>query len=123
MTEHPHHAEEDLDKDPVWDLLLQGRQDPRPSPWFAVRTEAMARATPQSGTSSWKDVLRRLPRWILPIPIAGLACLAILTARHPKDRGSVTTAASLSEEAFEQHMNLLAGNDQNTEIDPLLTRP
>jgi|GEM_PF-595989 len=121
--------EEESGKDPVWDLLSKDARYYRnvPSPWFVARTVAQIQSISQVNTSLF--ALCDLRRWLLPIPLAGLACLIFVTFHgsptHLSNHGlgqPVSTIAS-SEEEFEQHMALLAGNDQNSYLDPYSSSP
>jgi hypothetical protein len=87
------------ENDPVWDLLaLDARAHPViPSPWFATRVAAQALATPRMGLRSPSLLLR----WLLPIPLACSALIALAAWNHSRD----------TEEEFERHMEFLASSD------------
>lgn len=92
-----------MDQDPVWDLLSKDAQahPVSPSPWFAVRTAALA-----APRSRW---LSPLSRWLLPVPLAALAAVAVLTIHGlhaPKSVSGQETYVS-TESEFEQHMEFL----------------
>jgi hypothetical protein len=119
MSEDLNHKGEEAERDPVWDLLSKNASpySVTPSPWFAARTAAKARGIPQS--HSYLFGIHQLRRWLLPIPLAGVACLMFLTLHHPatlKSFPTIPTTAS-SEEEFEQHMALLAESDQSAPVD------
>jgi len=91
---------ENLDTDPVWDLLKKdaSAHPVSPSPWFAARTAALVRE--QSPAAGF------LRRWMIPIPFAALAAVVLavhFAAPVTKQGGFVS-----SDEEFEQHMELLA---------------
>ena len=72
-----------------------------PSPWFAVRTDALA-----APRRRW---LSPLSRGLLPIPLATLAAIAMLTIHGlhgPKSTSGQATYVS-TESEFEQHMEFL----------------
>lgn len=91
-----------LEQDPVWDLLSKdaANHPVTPSPWFAARTAAMA--TPR------QRMFSPLMRWLLPVPLAALASVAmlLLQGHGPGTVGSAGTYVS-TEAEFEQHMDFL----------------
>ena len=101
-----HQHEEGLseENEPVWGLLSRDASSRPvvPSPWFATRVAAKALATPQKG--------RRYPslllRWLIPIPIACSALLALASWSHSRT----------AEEKFEQHMEFLASSGYDYEV-------
>jgi hypothetical protein len=92
------------ESDPVWDLLSRDARshDVSPSPWFATRVSAMALATPQDGRRSPVSLLR----WLIPIPLACSALLAVAAWNHSR----------ISEEKFERHMEFLASSSYDYEV-------
>lgn len=85
------------EQDPLWDLLSRDATayPVVPSPWFATRVAAKALATPQQGNRSLF-----LLRWLIPIPIACSALLAVTAWNHSRE----------AEEKFERHMDFLASS-------------
>jgi hypothetical protein len=88
------------------------------SPWFAARTVAMAREIPQkSGLIGFGSKIigtgffLKLPnfRWLLPLPLAGVAAALLLIQHHPLTSPSRTFSSS--ESSFEQNMEMLASSD------------
>ena len=85
------------------------------SPWFASRTAAIARSLPQdqgskfSSLSSFLLAGKRL-RWLLPLPLAGLAALAFFCS-HQGLLPNSSRAFSSTESDFEQHMEMIASSD------------
>src|SRR5665213_2166846 len=85
------------------------------SPWFASRTAAIALSLPQdqgSKLSSLSSLLltgKRL-RWLLPLPLAGLAALALFCS-HQGLLPTSSRAFSSTESDFEQHMEMIASSD------------
>lgn len=100
--------QENIEHDPVWDLLSRdaAAHPVSPSPWFAARTAALA--TPR------KKAFSRILRWLIPIPLAGLAALAMLTLHGGHGNGSRgSSGAYVSTEAeFEQHMEFLFASSE-----------
>jgi len=92
------------ENDPVWDLLSRdARAHPvASSPWFATRVAAKALATPQRCRRSPSLLLR----WLIPIPLACSALLAVVAWNHSRD----------AEEKFEQHMEFLASSSYDYEV-------
>jgi hypothetical protein len=90
--------------DPVWDLLARDDRshDVSPSPWFATRVSAKALAIPQNGRRSPVSLLR----WLIPIPLACSALLAMAAWNHSRE----------SEEKFERHMEFLASSSYDYEV-------
>lgn len=71
-----------------------------PSPWFATRTAAMARALPsRSMAGAWR-------RWVLPMPFAALLALVLLAVQGGGLPG-LTGPYTSTDSEFEQHMELL----------------
>ena len=81
------------------------------SPWFATRVTAKASEVPQE-----REFLVFLPaalrnfRWILPLPLAGVAAAIILLSQHASFNAHSRTFSS-TESEFEQHMEMIASND------------
>ena len=101
---HSKERELPVESDPVWDLLSRsaGLHPVAPSPWFATRVAAMALATPQKG----RHPLFLPLRWLIPIPLACSALLALAAWNHSRT----------AEEQFEQHMEFLASSAYDTEV-------
>lgn len=95
MKPKPSQDPRGLENDPVWDLLARdaSAHPVTPSPWFATRVAASALATTQRRFST-----ARLLRWLIPIPLACSALLALAAWNHHQ----------ASEERFERNMELLA---------------
>ena len=93
-----------VESDPVWDLLARDAQGHQVavSPWFATRVSAKALATPQDGRRSHSSILR----WLIPIPLACSALLAVAAWNHSR----------ISEDRFEQNMELLASSGYDYEV-------
>lgn len=70
----------------------------RVSPWFAARTTALASATRRPG--------RLWNRWFLPVPLAALCALVLLSV-HNGGLSHLTGGATVSETQFEQDMETL----------------
>jgi predicted nucleic acid binding AN1-type Zn finger protein len=105
MTMSKHHQEElPEENDPVWDLLSRDAvaHPVAPSPWFATRVAAKALATTQRGRRSPSLILR----WLIPIPLACSALLALAAWNHSRT----------AEEKFEQHMEFLASSSYDYEV-------
>jgi hypothetical protein len=87
----------------------------RESPWFAGRTSALARSLPQEQSrkffslGSFLLAGKRL-RWMLPLPLAGLAALALFCS-HLGLLPTSSRAFSSTESDFEQHMEMIASSD------------
>jgi hypothetical protein len=85
------------------------------SPWFASRTAAIARSLPQEQglqfftLGSIFSTGKRL-RWMLPLPLAGLAALAFFCS-HQGLLPTSSRAFSSTESDFEQHMEMIASSD------------
>ena len=84
-----------------------------PSPWFATRTAALARTTPQAVSPVARlfsllsqRSLRPMKRWLLPVPLAGLAAVTLLVLSH-RTAGPGSAAVASSEEEFEDHIEML----------------
>lgn len=92
------------ESDPVWDLLARDARGHQVtgSPWFATRVSAKALATPQDGRHSHSSLLR----WLIPIPLACSALLAVAAWNHSR----------ISEDRFEQNMELLASSGYEYEV-------
>ena len=88
----------------LWDLLAGDavRHPISTSPWFATRVAAQALTTPQTGRRSAVS----LPRWLIPIPLACSALIALASWNHSRE----------SQEKFEQHMEFLASSDYEYEV-------
>lgn len=85
------------ENDPVWDLLSKDASE-HPvtvSPWFAARTASLA--------GPRKHPLASMLRWLIPIPVAALAALLILSHGGIGRSGTYVS----TEAEFEQHMELL----------------
>lgn len=80
------------------------------SPWFATRTTAMARGLPQQGKTSLFSLFSLRLRWMLPIPLAGVAAIALLTLQHLSSPSRTFTS---SESEFEQHIEMLTPSDSS----------
>jgi hypothetical protein len=91
------------ESDPVWDLLARDaqRHQVAASPWFATRVSAKALATAQDGRRP-----SSLLRWLIPIPLACSAVLALAAWNHSR----------ISEDRFEQNMELLASSGYDYEV-------
>ena len=99
--------------DPLWNLLAADAKTYPivPSPWFASRTVAQAR------TNGQRDTRGLLFRWLIPVPVAGLALAALLFSQGvgPQNlrlfgkAGFFSYVSSDSE--FEQHMDLLSSTE------------
>ena len=92
------------ESDPVWDLLARDAQvhQVAVSPWFSTRVSAKALATPQDGRHPASSLLR----WLIPIPLACSALLALAAWNHSR----------ISEDRFEQNMELLASSGYDYEV-------
>jgi len=101
----PQGRESDPQHDRVWDLLsLDAKAHPvTPSPWFAARTVAQVRTQGQWRTRAL------LFRWMVPIPLAGLAAVAFLSLHGIRTTGSSFSYVS-SESDFEDHMELMSSS-------------
>jgi hypothetical protein len=82
------------------DLLREdaARHPVEVSPWFAARTTALATASRRKG--------RLWSRWFLPIPLAAL-CALVLVSVHNGGFPYLTGISATSEAQFEQDMELL----------------
>ena len=81
------------------------------SPWFSARVTARAYETPQQrGFFSFQGGPLRHFRWVLPLPLAGIAAACILLLQHASFNPHSRTFSS-SEAEFEQHMEMFASND------------
>ncbi len=98
-------------KDPVWDLLAKDAKayPVKEDPWFAVRTTAMALQTPQRG-GLFSGISFRI-RWWMPIPLGGVAALALLLHLGAPATSPTALTSNTSENVFEQHMEMLASSD------------
>lgn len=98
---------EDSDCDPLGRILAQDAKDypVQVSPWFTTTTLAAVRHISQkTGFFSW--IAPRI-RWVVPIPIAGTALVALLALQH----SSQSRSFSSSESEFEQHIEMFASSD------------
>ena len=122
MAMNPDHKQNELCKldelenpqnDTLWNLLsADAKAHPiAPSPWFAARTVAQVRPNGQWNTRSL------LLRWLMPIPLAGLALVALLFSQgvgvqNLKDFGKSGAYSYVSTDSeFEQHMDLLSSTE------------
>jgi hypothetical protein len=108
-------ADSEDSPDPLWNLLAQDAKAfpladrMKSSTWFATRTAALALQTPQK-----ESFFTKFPsgfsaiRWWMPIPLAGVAALALLLSPHGTPQKD---SPLLSEAEFEQHMELIVSND------------
>jgi len=102
---------ENLQNDPLWDLIsADAKTHPiAPSPWFVARTVAQARTITQGQRNTRALILR----WLIPIPLAGLALVFLLFSQgvklqNLKDFGKTAAYSYISTESeFEQRMDLL----------------
>ena len=95
------------ENDPVWELLARDAKTHPvlPSPWFATRTAALARSSAADHRSSWQ---RSWIRFLLPVPLVGVAALILLASRIVPISGTQSSSAFVSsEEGFEQNMEML----------------
>lgn len=118
MSEHIHQDSEtcplrDESKDSLGVLLDQDAKayPLQESSWFAARVAAMAQEIPQQ-RGAFPGIAFTLPglRWLIPIPLAGVAVAALFLIHQ----GSLSTSSksfSSSESEFEQHMEMFASND------------
>ena len=99
----PADQKSDPQNDHLWDLLsVDAKAYPvTPSPWFAARTAAYARKHAQSSNKAL------FFRWLMPIPLAALAAVALLSLHGLENAGSSFSYVS-SESDFEDHMELMA---------------
>jgi hypothetical protein len=108
MSQKPPSDQDNLEQDPVWDLLSRDAEDHPviPSPWFAARTAALV--TPR------KRFFSPLMRWLLPVPLAGLAALAMLALHGGHGLGIMGTSGTYvsTEAEFEQHMDFLFASSE-----------
>jgi len=106
---------ENLQNDTLWNLLsADAKAHPIvPSPWFAARTVAQARTRTQG---QW-NTRALLLRWLIPIPLAGLALVALLFSQgvrlqNLKNFGKSGAYSYVSTDSeFEQHMDLLCSTE------------
>lgn len=103
MSEKTPSDQDNLENDPVWDLLSRdaARHPVTPSPWFAARTAAL--------TKTRRRAFPTLIRWLLPVPLAALGALVMLLLHGGHGLGIIGSTGSYvsSEAEFEQHMELL----------------
>ncbi len=100
-------------EDPLWKLLsADAKAHPvAPSPWFAAQTVAKAKKRGQ-----W-NIKALLFRWLLPIPLAGLASAALLLFHGTGSQGLLSSDKARaysyvsSDSDFELHMDLLSSRD------------
>lgn len=95
--------QDNLEKDPVWDLLSKDAADHPviPTPWFAARTAALV--TPR------RRLFSPLMRWLLPVPLAAFAALVMLALNGAHGPGIIKSSGTYvsTESEFEQHMEFL----------------
>jgi hypothetical protein len=100
--------EKNLQHDQLWDLLSSDAEvhPVAPSPWFAARTVAKARSLGQWRTRAL------LFRWLMPIPLAGLAAVALLSLHGIGTPGSSLSSNTYisSNSDFEAHMELMSSS-------------
>jgi hypothetical protein len=104
MNEERQHGGE-LEKSPVWDLLAAyaASHPVNPSPWFVTRAVAQARSNGQQRSGSL------FFRWLMPLPLAGLAALAFLTLHGLGIHGLGKSGTYVSSDSeFEAHMELMS---------------
>ena len=79
------------------------------SPWFASRTAALAREVFQQKKGGFflSSASPRL-RWLLPVPLAGLAAFALLMMQHTASHSGIFNS---SESEFEQHIEMVTSGD------------
>jgi len=109
------HQQNELDNpedDLIWNLLAaDAKAHPiAPSPWFATRAVAQVRRRGQ-----W-SIIALLLRWLMPIPLAGFAVVALLSLQgvghqNPRDFGKTGSSYVSSDSDFEQHMDLLSSTE------------
>jgi len=95
----------ELEKSPVWDLLATdaASHPVNPSPWFVTRAVAQARSHGQHRTRSL------FFRWLMPLPLAGLAALVFLTLHGLGIHGLGKSGTYVSSDSeFEAHMELMS---------------
>jgi hypothetical protein len=105
MNKDLHHGRDDQEKDPVWDILSADavNRPVTPSPWFVTRTVAHARTRGQ-----W-NMRSLLFRWMMPLPLAGLAALAFLVLQGIDINGLGKGGFYVSSDSdFEDHMELMS---------------
>jgi len=83
---------------------------------------ALARETPQRKISPIQNILTRfagLSRWLLPLPLVGAGAMLLLTSHTfhapstlPTATPTTTISPDSEEMEFEEHMEMLASNDQ-----------
>lgn len=101
------------ERDALWQLLSEDAKVRYlgESPWFAARVTANASGVPQErGFVSLLPVPLRKFRWMLPLPLAGVAAALILLLQHSSFNAPSRTFSS-SESEFEQHMEMFVSND------------
>lgn len=109
MKEDLQHSDQGQELDPLndhlWNLLAaDAKVNPvTPSPWFAARTVAQLRTHGQSRTRAL------LFRWLMPIPLAGLAALALFPLHGIRTTESSFSYVS-SDSDFEDHMELMSSS-------------
>ena len=112
MKEDLQHSDQRQELDPLndhlWNLLAaDAKVNPvTPSPWFAARTVAQARTLGQWRTRTL------LFRWLMPIPLAGLAAVALLSLHGIGTPGSSLSSNTYisSNSDFEDHMELMSSS-------------
>ena len=115
MKEDLQHSSQGQEADPqhdrLWDLLsVDAKTYPViPSPWFATRTVAQAKTHGQWRTRTL------LFRWLMPVPLAGLAAVALLSLHgFGIPRSSLSSISSnfytSSDSDFEDHMELMSSS-------------
>ena len=107
----PEQGAQNHEEDPVWHLLAKDARDypVKEAPWFAVRTTAMALQTPQRGGLFFGISFRI--RWWMPLPLGGVAALALLLHLGAPATSPTALTSNTSENVFEQHMEMLASSD------------
>lgn len=81
------------------------------APWFATRAAALAREIPQQGRGFLLSAVSLRLRWLLPIPLAGIAAFALLVMQHAAPSASHLGAFNSSESEFEQHIEMVTSGD------------
>lgn len=100
-------------KDSLGELLSKdsGSFPVRVSPWFVTRTAALAQETPQQGgIFACFDLSLPSLRWLIPLPLAGVAVAALFLI-HQGFFFTPSKSFNSSESEFEQHMEMFASND------------
>ena len=95
----------ELEKSPVWDLLATdaASHPVNPSPWFVTRAVGQSHSYAQHRSRSL------FFRWLMPLPLAGLAALAFLTLHSLGIHGLGKSGTYVSSDSeFEAHMELMS---------------